>query len=135
MTGTFKSSALIEAVRQIAAEQPEFNYKEHYGTWNPYREENVASCIYFADTEDKDDSTAMCLIGRGMEKLGMSPIPFWHDEELNQRPVANLNDFIDFEHELDRRWLRDAQLQQDCGETWGDAVAFADAQKAKSLAQ
>lgn len=126
MTGTFKSSALIEAVRQIAAEQPDFNYKEHYGTWNPYRHENVAACIYFEDTEDKDDSTAMCLIGRGLEKLGCSAIPFWHDEELNQRPVASLQAFIEFESKQDQGWLREAQLQQDCGNSWGEAVQLAD---------
>jgi hypothetical protein len=133
MTGTFKSSALIEAVRQIAAEQPDFNYKQHYGQWSHHRQENVAACIYFSDTEDVDDSTAMCLIGRGMEKLGMSPVPFWHDEELNQRPIASLQAFIEFESELDQRWLRDAQIEQDCGKTFGQAVEFADARRAKTL--
>lgn len=133
MTGTFKSSAVIAEVRKIAAEQPDFNYSEFYGKSNSFTGEKTATCVYFDDDCLAEDSTGKCIVGKALENLGVDSAIFTNDFNLNNSIVSVLDGIIEFESENDRYWLREVQLKQDDGSTWGDAVEAADEYAAGSV--
>lgn len=112
--------ALITAVRELAAERPDFVYPVNSGNRAP-------SCYY-----TKPDGTGDCIIGCAMERIG-HPLPVQNRDgegatKLLSAPVSSalwawaLN--IP-EAGREHRWLGRVQAQQDTGDSWGDAVAYA----------
>jgi hypothetical protein len=111
---------LENAVREIAAQEPDFVY-----TRAVIDNVDNTACIYF-DT----DGCPSCLIGQGLSKLGVTRGDL---EELeNGANFMAIGELLGFSHGADSmRWLSDVQFFQDSGYSWGSAVERADAKKSQ----
>lgn len=105
---------LIEAVRGLADENPDFMYQ-------PFN----SRCYY---TKGRND-TPGCIIGQALLKLdpGLEIELTNTDREGIIPGVSDLIDALQIEaHKPDRIWLEVVQGRQDLGSNWGKAVAYAD---------
>jgi hypothetical protein len=113
---------LIQAVRDIAAENPEFVYKQHYDNGGGI------SCLYTLA-----DGTPDCIIGRAMARIGQ-PLPPQDPNGGNACTLLNSSVGHWGVHEeaplfgnRDKvQWLTVVQSHQDNGVTWSHAVSEAD---------
>lgn len=115
---------LIGKIREIASEEPDFKYR----TSNDL----TASCSYFGPIGGGEGSG--CIVGRALIALDvdMSKVreceddpntPTSIDELLYERVV----DVAFKEDECDKvLWVDRVQSRQDSGDTWDEAVNFAD---------
>lgn len=112
--------ALISAVRELAAERPDFVY--------PAREIHAGPLCYYTTEEGAGD----CIIGCAMERIGQ-PLPTQPRNgnsncDLLNGPVSEpsweraLDNITEFEF----GWLWRVQSKQDSGKSWSTAVREAD---------
>lgn len=114
---------LIEAVRELAAENPDFVYR---------RPENLGPCRYDADAWGKGVEEHGCIIGRALARIGCHPEGSWTQylggcRTLFQRHFG-LSRSEPPAADVERRivWLEIVQRSQDNRVRWGSAVARAD---------
>jgi hypothetical protein len=104
-------------VRAAAANAPDFVYDASPGAGKD------ASCAYF-----NKDGTPSCLIGQGFSALGLTAEDFSEDS-------YNFMAVSDFLHAWQGtptdacEWLSDVQARQDRGDSWNNAVNYADEQR------
>lgn len=85
--------------------------------------DGIAQCMYFYGRD-----TPCCIVGHAMFDQGLTrrDLP---TEGLNVQNEKGIDSLIDnYEHEAQLQWLMLVQGHQDAGNTWGDAVAYADAE-------
>ncbi|ORL77804.1 hypothetical protein A5N75_08210 [Prescottella equi] len=106
--------ALVAAVRELAAEKPDFVYEA------PGRGE----CKYVHRTPE-GHLVGGCIVGQAALKVGM-PIEVLAELDDSEEPQVEFS-FRQFElGALALRWLHQVQFKQDLGERWGSAVLAAD---------
>lgn len=104
-----KASAVLERINQLGQEHPE----------------GERPCRYVFD-----DGQGCCIVGTALIGAGMDPAPFLDDEDLNNytdvrelfRHHAKELGLVNDLSEDDFLKLRNAQLWQDQGATWGGAT-------------
>ena len=106
---------IVAAVREIAAEQPDFRYTT----------DDEEPCAYGAPAGQKgSDLTQGCIVGRAFDRAGFE----YH--EVQEAEIIECLAFMGLDSAYDpspeAQWLYCVQTQQDSGATWGDAVADAD---------
>lgn len=114
---------IVKAVREIAAEDPDYRYNPHY---DPEDMSPTMMCSYI---NNMDGEPGGCIVGRAMRAVGVPK-----SRLLKAEGVGVMSLLIDFEddHETyeysieEAAWLREVQNAQDTGETWGEAVTAAD---------
>ena len=112
-------AGIVQAVREIAAEQPDFKYTDG---------DEVGSCAYGAPANRVgNDLTQGCIIGRAFDRAGFEYHEIIELEIIECLGYMGLDSSTNPSDEA--RWLYRVQFQQDTGETWGDAVAYADRQE------
>ncbi len=113
---------VVNEVRSIATERPEFIYLEQ-----PLENEETRSttCSYLSAGLYTDEGEG-CIVGQALSKLGIT------DDELRRVENAGAADAliaVGVKGARDLRgfhWLNSVQSQQDIGMPWGDAIAWAD---------
>jgi hypothetical protein len=105
---------LVAAVREVAAEKPDFVYDAPYG-----------GCVYVADKQPS------CIVGQAAWRLGLIDATFEKDDGINMSGVTTFlrelgADLGDDETLYGREFLDTVQVKQDEGVPWGDAVEIAD---------
>jgi len=113
------AKALIQAVRALAAERPDFVYVADIGSSGP-------SCYYTTE-----DGTPDCIIGCAMARIGQA-LPAQLRQGVNDCVLLNFGvadpawrrALDGTENEF--RWLTAVQGSQDIGHHWSEAVAKAD---------
>jgi hypothetical protein len=113
---------LIQAVRDTAAENPDFVYTQH--------PEGSITCLYTLE-----DGTPDCIIGRAMARIGQ-PLPPQNPAGGNECTLLNNGVCTWGRYEEDPlygdrnklNWLATVQGNQDGGFTWEYAVQEADRQ-------
>jgi hypothetical protein len=117
---------LAKAVREAAAENPDFVYKPR--SYSNHKD----VCVYTTP-----EGVADCIIGVGLAKCG-DPVPAWNERTdyyaSSDREIAIFGSEIWEEYfgeitlaeETVLRWLALVQSCQDRGNTWSDAVGQAD---------
>jgi hypothetical protein len=132
MTNLYKNGdpididALIKAVRELAAENPDFIYSTHIDSAG-------ATCLYTLA-----DGTPDCIIGQAMARIGQ-PLP---PQTTNVRNGCAIMDngvgsaywalafgveYFDYQtQDIRHSWLQEVQYEQDARATWAAAVAAAD---------
>lgn len=111
-----EASDLIAEVRRVAAERPDYNYREEI------RKVGFDDCVYQLPNGEPG-----CLIGQGLfplmeDKNIFSEFPGLNEDDVEGLEVAGLIDGT----EREIAWLSRAQIRQDAGFTWSEAVAVAD---------
>lgn len=110
-TTALKVEDLIAEVRRLAAENPNFNYKEACGPeWD-------GTCTY-APT----DQTPACIIGQALTNLGITRQNVYEGHGVNRF----LGDIVGDYDRQTGHWLAWVQGEQDRGLPWAEAVAAAD---------
>lgn len=114
--------SLVEAVRALAAENPDFVYVNPSGDVAGSNIDIDVSCFYVHQTSE--GMTPGCLIGHAAVRAGMSieDVAKWDDKD-EAGAVDVLPDSIS---EGVREWAEYIQVSQDTGSTWADSVTFAD---------
>lgn len=113
-----EASDLIAEIRRVAAERPEYNYRDEI------RKMGFDGCVYQLPSGEPG-----CLIGQGLFPLMENKDFFLEHDDLNEDDVLGLEDanlIVGTGREIG--WLSRAQIRQDAGFTWGEAVAVADAE-------
>lgn len=115
------ATEVIEEVRRLAAEQPDFVYSNQGGAGG--------ECSYFGCTVG-DSSGQACIVGQALANLNvdMSDLKHWEDkgygmgiaEALEKKVVA-----IPYT-EREARWLDNVQYPQDFADSWTVAVEEVD---------
>jgi len=122
---------LVNAVREVAAERPDFIYKRRTYT----NHEKV--CVY-----TEPDGTPSCIIGVALARVG-DPVPSWDEDRFyspsvdRELTIFGTRVWLDYfgidniwneSDEVRSRihWLNYLQNQQDNGATWSEAVEWAD---------
>lgn len=95
-----KASALAREVEAVALENPDMT---------------ASACVYFLDNEP------CCVVGHGMNRLGVNASSFRDDELNTQTPVHELQewDMLDEDSSSAMVFLRDMQRYQDAGHSFG----------------
>lgn len=108
-------SGLEKRVREIAEQRPDVRYPH-------------TQCFY-SRGKCLDESTG-CLIGQALADLGVDMAALNKLEEDATYGVHDLyREHSDDPLTGDFTWLKRVQTNQDRGETWGECVKWADAQK------
>lgn len=116
------ATELIQEVRKIAAERPDFIYSNQ-GV-------DTDLCSYFGRAVG-DESGSPCIIGQALKNLGVntSRLKQAEDDYDDGTNIAAALDeqFIDLTYTVqEARWLDKAQSAQDFGNPWAKAVEVAD---------
>lgn len=118
----FDTKEIINQVRALAAERPDFIYPNAN-----------KGCFYWQDGPS-------CLIGQALYRLGASEATLVEYDVRVREPdcdgsiedvIACYADDFTSTHE-DASWLNGVQSEQDVGQRWGDAVRHADAERARA---
>lgn len=108
-------SELENAVREIAAENPDFVYQQTVIDNGGNRD-----CVYF-----DEDGCPSCLIGHGLAKLGVVK-----EDMVDSSNFMAVGQLFGASHGAESvRWLSDVQFFQDGGYPWGKAVESADVKR------
>lgn len=115
---------LIDKVREIASEEPDFNYRATNGL--------IGTCSYFGPIGGGEGSG--CIVGRALIALDvdMSKVREWEDDPNIPTPIDELlyERVVDVVFKVDEHdkvlWVDRVQRCQDSGDSWGEAVKFAD---------
>lgn len=111
---------LVDAVRKLAAENPDFMYTRQDAS-NPTPDEVFAACNYYP-TEGNPQG---CIIGAAMRSLGHDlDAPAWRCIAAYEALGDTFGEAIDHGTQA---WATAVQANQDAGMTWSQAVRAADA--------
>ena len=108
---------LIETVRAVAHEHPNFVYNSH--------EVPGKACFYRNEITGEPD----CIIGRALDALGVLPEEMGLNNTVSVLILlGTLSDsgLVEEISQSQMNWLCRVQSYQDSGDTWGDAVRKAD---------
>ena len=115
------ATQVIEEVRRLAAEQPDFVYSEQEGA--------VGECSYFSCAIG-DSSGQACIVGQALASLNvdMSDLKRKEDKGIGMAICTVLEQgVVEIPYtEEEARWLGNVQYYQDREEPWARAVALAD---------
>lgn len=115
------ATQVIEEVRRLAAEQPDFVYSGQEGA--------VGECSYFGCATDNTSGQA-CIVGQALANLNvdMSDLKRNEDKGYGMDIGAALDvGVVDIPYaEREAKWLGDVQYHQDRGESWAQAVELVD---------
>lgn len=115
---SLSDEALVGAVRQLAAESPDYVYVNQKGV----EAGNGASCFY-VHTKD-GELVGGCLIGQAAIRVGVpiADVAEWDDDDSAGADTVlpdSISDGV-------RDWATRVQKLQDVGNTWGFSVRDAD---------
>ncbi len=121
--------AAIDAIVEVKGE--DFEYEPLYGQCSYFEPENRGS----HEPHEAEWSTPSCIIGHYFKDLGIDSVGELASQtnrstacnELHFRQISSLlriNGNFDFTDDA-VDYLRNVQINQDTGETWGDAVRIA----------
>lgn len=110
---------MIEEVRKIASENPEFVYGDA-----------ITSCSYFGRTIG-DTSGQCCIIGQAFKNLGVNTEKLFSAEGRGDSPTFRMaveEKLVDIsvDHRRELNWLDSVQRGQDSGWSWSYALVVAD---------
>ncbi|MEU2002011.1 hypothetical protein ACH47B_13050 [Rhodococcus sp. NPDC019627] len=110
--------SLVAAVRELAAENPDYVYKNQGGQ----QAGGGTSCFYVHDVGGK--LCGGCLIGQGAIRAGepIADVAAWDNADVADAQSVlpdSLSDRV-------RAWAFQVQVKQDIGWAWGAAVKYAD---------
>lgn len=115
------ATQVIEEVRRLAEEQPDFVYTD--------QEVANEECSYFGCAIGNTTGQA-CIVGQSLANLNvdMSDLKRKEDNGYGMSIAEVLGwRVVDIPYtEREAKWLGDVQYHQDRGETWAQAVALAD---------
>ena len=116
------ATQVIEEVRRLAEEQPDFVYSEQEGAAG-------SECSYFGCAIGNTAGQA-CIVGQALDNLyvDMSDLKRKEDNGYGIGIAGALEwKVVDIPYtEREARWLGDVQYHQDLGESWARAVVLAD---------
>lgn len=117
------ATELIQEVRKIAAERPDFVYGKQ-GLFSP------DTCSYFG-RDIGDESGSPCIIGQALKNLGVdtSRLKQAEDEYDDNIGIASALDVRHIEISYTDRealWLSHVQTKQDSDRPWAEAIEEAD---------
>jgi len=133
---------VVQEVRKLATEQPDFNYKNQAGVdnWG-------MSCSYLAgmtSTNYKDSTLSesgltynearqlgmlgnRCIVGQALSKLGVSDETLYEFEGMGaDYTVGSITGHSEESVSGKLLWLLEVQNSQDVGNPWGSAVEYVD---------
>lgn len=117
------ATQVIEEVRRLASEQPDFVYSKQEGA-NPNED-----CSYFGCQLGNTTGQA-CIVGQALASLNvdMSGLKRREVEGIGMAIGSALDEgVVDIPYtEEEQAWLGNVQYHQDRGESWAQAVAMAD---------
>ena len=135
---------VVQEVRKLATEQPDFNYKNQEGVDN-----GGMSCSYLAgmtSTQYKDSALSKsgltysearskgilgkgCIVGQALTRLGVPDEALYEYEHMGADYVVGSNVEPSDEHNYSKLvWLLVVQSLQDGGNNWAESVLRADKQ-------
>lgn len=108
-----RGAKLIKIIRDLAAEKPDFVYER------PGNYHDGKGCVYVHDGQPS------CIVGHAMWRAGLIDDSF---ENMNYNHHGFGGHIPGMKTLTGRevQWLEEVQGNQDCGETWSDAVLNAD---------
>lgn len=117
------ATQVIEEVRRLAEEQPDFVYSKQEGA------NANEDCSYFGCFIGNTTGQA-CIVGQALAKLSVDMSDLKREEDkgfgmgIAEALVGGVVDIPYTEREA--KWLGDVQNHQDLGESWAQAVVLAD---------
>lgn len=116
------ATELIQEVRKIAAERPDFVYGKQ-GVDND-------TCSYFG-RDIGDESGSPCIIGQALKNLDVdtSRLKVAEDQLADDLLISSALDaeYIELQYtDREAQWLQKVQTEQDYNECWAKAVEEAD---------
>lgn len=116
------ATQVIEEVRRLAEEQPDFVYSDQEGAGG-------GECSYFGCSAG-DSSGQACIVGQGLASLNVDMSDLKRKEDTGHGmaiATALEGGVVDIPYtEEEAKWLGDVQNHQDGGKPWAQAVALAD---------
>lgn len=115
------ATELIQEVRKIAAERPDFIYS------NQGVDTNL--CSYFGRAVG-DESGSPCIVGQALKNLEVNTEELWEVEHAGKDSDIGTvlgRGYVDIECTgIEAMWLARVQMRQDDGLSWAEAVEEAD---------
>jgi hypothetical protein len=106
------SQNVVDKVREIAAAQPDYVYNTSG--------DSTMACYY---TLNFDLTPGGCIIGRALRGVGISRNTL---ESYEGKAADEVVPYVVETSDDDNEWLRNVQMHQDAGYSWGTAVRRAD---------
>lgn len=117
--------AVVNEVRKIAAERPDFVYATQEGRDLP------SSCSYVGAIAGFDGGEG-CIVGQALARLGHTKEELFRQEAMSaDMAVSRLGyrlSSVGLGYANPEVWLQRVQSEQDRGKSWGEAVANTDEQ-------
>lgn len=116
------ATELIQEVRKIAAEQPDFIYSDQ-------TESTLNLCSYFGRAIG-DEAGSPCIVGQALKNLevpmeGLQEVEH-AGEDSDISTVLDMG-YVDIDYSgAEAMWLAQVQMKQDLGYDWAEAVEEAD---------
>jgi hypothetical protein len=102
---------IITEVRRIAAENPDFRYRDHL---------NGGEKCFYNETEDGEPA---CIMGQALANLGHAVDPVYEQKGVEHVLIHQFGLHPGYQQGM---WLTEVQISQDRGATWAEAVETAD---------
>lgn len=122
---TITVNRVIEEVRKIANERPDFVYADQPLS-TPTLQSN--SCSYISASYGIPEGEG-CIVGQALQKLGISEDALQEHEGYIASGVLirlDIHDQEESEHTPELEWLDTVQSEQDTKKSWGEAIRVAD---------
>lgn len=118
---------VIRHIRAVAAEQPDYVYQRVMFAMTAHSGNEGPVCIYVQRNADGTFSPS-CLIGQGLWRAGLIDASLWENKLANgsDRAESLLKRLNIAVSPWQAKWLSWVQRGQDSGQSWGEAVAYAD---------
>lgn len=119
---------VITAIRELAAERPDFKYTDQEGS------ESDDGCSYIGSSWFDSSKGEGCIVGQALMRTGvkredLKAVEDALSQALNVGQLHARNPELFGESQPTRdelRWMLDVQSQQDNERSWADAVTIAD---------
>lgn len=112
---------VIGEVRKLAAERPDFNYREQ-PMEHPETRADQCSYVYASVGVTEGEG---CIIGQALQRLGVSEETLLENDTVFASAFL-LNLGVTETDLTSYRWIDRVQSLQDTGKTWGEAVSITD---------
>ncbi|GAA2294375.1 hypothetical protein GCM10010149_47940 [Nonomuraea roseoviolacea subsp. roseoviolacea] len=118
---TITDAQLIDAIKTVAAENPDRVYTspEHMST--------TGTCFYVHRDEATDELSPGCLVGAALHRLGVPLETLQRNEDTNAFNL--LSKLFPMLTTQTCSFANSAQMDQDGGRSWGEAVAYAESRQ------
>lgn len=118
---TITKEDVINEVRKLAAERPDFIYTQQGQVWD-----NYSTCSYVSAKLGETYGEG-CIVGQALQRLGVSKDRLDNLEGNGASSVLADLEILPVGDKGTLSWLDRVQLKQDLGLSWGESIVRVDA--------